>query len=229
MKYSELICEDDPKNITHIVTEITTKCQPFLKKISYETSDYLIFRGLGIYTPQLYDTKGELITAPGFNPNRYPKDTPRYLHKELNHIFTHLFKFPFRNGTFVTSNSDMAKDYGNVVLIIPIGEFHYLWSPHVKDLFEDWDEFESGEIFNAKQKGDPSPNIEDMCNKYLELMERNVMQYRTINLKDAIESGNEIMIYCDRYFVFPHKNLAVMTALKQIQKNHVTKNNKLPL
>lgn len=233
MKIKELIYEAyetennhvyNIETVNRLITEIIARCQPFLKALSYKAHDKQLYRGIGsIPPPSLLTPTGELRTYPGHNPHRSPSNTPKAVHTEINHIFTRMFQFPFRNGTFVTHNIHIAETYGMVVTVLPIGDFHFLWSPYVDDLFGNWDEFESDELFKSKTTGTPRPTNEVIQNKYLDIIESNQLQYRTTNLLDAVDSGNEIMIYCDRCIVLPTENSTVKDALVQIQQNHGNK------
>ena len=220
MKIQELLYEsnDLKENIAKVVTTITTNCQPFLHETNYQINDLRMFRGLMNYVTQVYDSNNELTNAPGYNPKRKPKDTPKYLHTELNRIFTKLFHFPFRNGTFVSGSRSFAAGYGNVSLTIPIGEFHYLWSPKVEDLFEHWQNFETETILHSMQTNAYSTNS-IRWEAYLDMIRRNDVQYQTTNLIQGIKSDHEIMLYCDRCFVLPEEPV-ITIALKQIQNNH---------
>lgn len=220
MKLKTLLLESI---VTRLVTEITTHCQPFLKEIHYNINDNILYRGIGnIPIPSILTQNDEIRTYPGHNPNRYPKDTPKVVHTELNHIFTQMFHYPFRNGTFVTGSSHIAEEYGSISITIPIGEFHYLWSPYVEDLFGNWDEFESDKLFASRTTGAPKPATEDIEDAFLNLIETNELQYQTTDLLAAIKSGHEIMIYCDKCYVLPVKEENVALALRQIQRMHTS-------
>jgi len=66
-------------------------------------------------------------------------------------------------------------NYGLSTVIFPIGEFKFLWSPHVQDLWSD--------VISADPK--------DM----------DLLRYKMDDLHDAIESGNEIMIGCKSAYI----------------------------
>lgn len=222
MKVNELLCENlNPNAVKQIITEITHNCQPFLHDIGYQVSDLLLYRGIGHNVINIHPNSPNILRSfPGFNANRKPTDTPDYVHNETNHIFKQLFKYPFRSGTFVSGSEKEAKQYGNVGLVIPAGEYHCLWSPFVVDFFNEWDEFISTKKFNAKHSNSAIPTNEDIMDSFLDLIENNKFQYRTGNIIEAIHSNHEIMVYCDRVFLLPTDDINVSTALREIQRNY---------
>jgi len=217
LKLKELLREStqDDDITQKLVIEITTKCQPFLKEIHYQVSNECLYRGIGYIPFSLTNDSGNFRVIAGYS-NRKPVDTPQYIHDEANHIFTKLFKYPFRNGTFVTGSYDTASNYGHVGIVLPIGDFHYLWSNYVEDLFNSWEEF-NGEHNTEDNKQD---NFEANQMAFLDELELNKKHYQSSNLLAAIQTGNEIMLYCDHYLILPTKNINVTNALRQIQKNH---------
>lgn len=85
---------------------------------------------------------------------RLPAHTPKELHEFMNDMFQKKFGWPARNGTFVTWDRDTAATYGDLYAVFPIGEFKYVWSPDVQDLYSYVADFVE-EIDNA-------PTIEQM-------------------------------------------------------------------
>ena len=60
---------------------------------------------------------------------RKPVSTPIEVHNFANAYFEDEFGVPFRNGMFCTGDSTFARDYGNLYLVFPVGNFKYCWSP----------------------------------------------------------------------------------------------------
>lgn len=111
--------------------------------------------------------------------NRQPLSTKREKHLELDKLFYEKFGIKARSQSlFCTSSPSDAKSYGPAWIIFPIGEYKILWSPEVVDLF----------VYLTQHPSKPLKEV--------------VSLYRMGGLKDAIKSGNEIMVSCDRYLAF---------------------------
>jgi len=195
MRYRELIGETiDTKNVDCIINELTSKCQPFLQQIDYQLATYPMFRGDSKDSRMVDGACDDLKITVGKQDNRTPKNTSIEMHNKINKIFTKQFQYPFRNGTFVVGAYISARMYGPVSTIIPIGDFHYLWSNKVCDLYSEYATLELTKAGNA----------EEITAIFLDGFSNNKYEYQTSNLKQAIKSGNEIMLYCDKVFVVSH-------------------------
>lgn len=93
--------------------------------------------------------------------DRQPKDTPPELHKLLDWEFKRRFGWYARSeGVFVTGYYQDAKAYGTAIyMVFPIGRYDYIWSPKVKDLYE---EFESQGYLHWFEEGDPLDFLDDI-------------------------------------------------------------------
>lgn len=78
-----------------------------------------------------------------------------------------------------------ASSYGNVFVIFPIGDFKYLWSPKVRDLFVD----------SAPKHYEGGQEVADA---HLESY-----AYENDDLPRALKTRNEIMVLCDKYYAIP--------------------------
>jgi hypothetical protein len=119
--------------------------------------------------------------------NRRPKDSPQRFHQIADEWFTERFGIPFRSqALLLTSRAFTAKNYGATPahVILPLSAYAFCWSSKVVDL-----------LFAANQM-ENSPL--DEIKSYLDSM-----QYRMEGLAEAHESGNEVMLYCDRYVAIP--------------------------
>lgn len=69
--------------------------------------------------------------------DRKPKDTPGQLHEAFDQAFKNIYGWKARSqALFCTANRKIAKDYGkNVYLIFPIGNYEYLYSRQITDLY----------------------------------------------------------------------------------------------
>lgn len=67
--------------------------------------------------------------------NRKPKDMLPHIHKELDKRFNEKFGWKARSQSlFVTGKYNEARPYGNVYIIIPVGDYKFAWSDEIDDL-----------------------------------------------------------------------------------------------
>lgn len=117
------------------------------------------------------------------NKNREPVDLDPKIHDIADKYFLDKFGFRFRSQiVFCTGDINVADDYGEVRVIEPIGKYEICWSPKVKDFLE----------IQYSITGDITEHVE-------KFIENN--NYQIGNMEAAIESKNEIMLYCDKYRV----------------------------
>ena len=214
MKYGELIYETSTDNTNTIIMEFTKKCKPFLNQVGGSCSSNFMYRGTKGTDPRTRQGAcEELIILPGSQPHRTPRNSTIELHNALNKAFIQLYHIPFRNGTFVNGSVTSASIYGNVNAVIPLNEFHFLWSPDVSDLFSE---------FNAaKYKWSKSLSDDETIHILIDRIMAGDYEYQTTDLLEAIKSGNEIMLYCDNYFSFNPHDTAVRKALDKISKGAI--------
>lgn len=160
-------------------------CQPYLNAVGNDLDTYAMFRGVSKEAlGRMEDTHIEsLYLTPGSYAKRKPKDSPLEIHELANKLFTEKFGVPFRNGVFVTGATRNAKYYGTVTQVIPIGEFNFCWSPMVQDFYTVSEEARSEE---------------DAMDETRRLIST---EYQNTNLKQAILSHHEIMLYCEKVLI----------------------------
>jgi hypothetical protein len=146
--------------------------------ISFETLAF--YRGLSSDIPL---DRASLLKP---RKDRNPRDTPANLHETANSWFTKKFGVPYRNALFVTPNRVIAQFYGkspdHCVRIIPLGSYSYCWSSRYAD-------------FLHLAKDAPSS---DALTYRLESA-----GYATTDLNMAHSSGNELMLFCEKYIAIP--------------------------
>lgn len=145
MKLREILTEkitDDPIKLADILHR---DCEMFLNETKPQRSEgsksgYLpvFYRGHKIKNDSILKRRPR-------KENRRPKDTPQELHDMLNEMFVKKFGWPVRNGVFATTNYEQDKEYGDVSVFMPIGEYKYAWSPKVTDLYMDLNDTFIGE------------------------------------------------------------------------------------
>ena len=192
---------------------IISKCKPFLETINYNTLNETLYRGVHSNSRQYMQVDKEtgLRVVNGINPNRQPKDTDARIHKCINEAFVKKYGVPFRNGTFTSGNLQQAHTYGNMVSVIfPIGDFKFLWSAEIDDLYiASLDVIDRFEAYSSAAKTPENITAEllDWAN------------YQDTDLVKGIQSGNEIMLYCDKCILLrmnrAHDTLDVLQAIQQ--------------
>ena len=159
----------------NFIWQIKDNCDSYLRQNPGAMSLGQIYRG--IHSSQNTLTKKVRLD------NRRPLDSNQSVHDELNKLFKEQFGEPFRNAMFCSSDQSQVSSYGEVYIIFPIGDFTFLWSPDVEDTFAKYEHRLS--------------HISDEDFVYKLVAEND---YYTDNLTKAIQSGNEIMMRCKRYY-----------------------------
>lgn len=150
-------------------------CIPFLEMIDYDVDNYTLYRGMSVPLPSVYNSHNIGI-IPGFREDRRPKDTPIDVHNKMNKLMELNFGKKFRNGLFVSGDIVHAQGYNtNTFMVFPIGEFDFCWSDKYIDA--------------AIGLTEHSP--ESLIPDY----------YRNNDMKWAIESQNEIMLYVNQCYI----------------------------
>lgn len=133
---------------------------------------------------------------------RRPLNTPPHIQVLVDEWFYKKFGVqPRSSGLFCVGEPLNDFVYGPSYIIFPIGKFRYIWSPTVFDFFEDF----LGDKVNVTAE-----EIEEF------LSEQN---YKMTDLDKAIDSRNEIMVLCERYYAFSITNMMQLEiALKKVRR-----------
>ena len=160
-------------------------CAKFLKEMRGEYD--LLFRGSY--------KKVNRIAKIKHNKERKPKDTPQELHDLLNKKFKKKFGWPVRNGIFTTSSYIMADGYGIPYKFFPIGDYKYVYSTKIEDLFQYFEDRDITIFFSDDNKYD---------NNYIyDVIEGAIKTYKDTGLyKQVVTPSNyEITFWCDYYYL----------------------------
>lgn len=171
----------------NIVKMIKANCKPWLstiKPIIYKNKGFIRYVG----------RKNKVETIKRFTPrtDREPKDSSRELHDLFDSGFLERFGWKARSeGVFVwpSNNLDTFNKDSLWTFFYPIGEFKYIWSPRVKDLY----------------------NIQHLA---LEDPDKYLKTYTDKNLfksfKSDLNFGNEVMFKCNFYYLVSIRYLNVL-------------------
>lgn len=171
-------------------------CAPFLKE---SKQNGLIYRGIKGLNPEDADNVAReansvpvddlLYWTKTVRTDRKPKDTHPSMHAMINDWFKKKFGFGARSETMFCLGEKGIKNlrqYGTPCIVFPIGEFQYVWSPTVTDLYN-----EVGKLILLQDEGELIDYL-DECN-YID---------HELNVAVRRNNGPEIMIKCSRYYAF---------------------------
>lgn len=159
-------------------------CMPFLQQIDFKIAEYPMYRGINpkqrgsTIIPNKRTARQKTVRL----KDRISRDTLQKIHNAINKHFIKMFGEPFRNALFATGRLSSALTYGDAYFVFPIGQFKFLWSPHIFDLWNE-DMVTVDDYLNTIDGGD----------------------YQTTDLKSAIKSENEIMIRVPKYHMIQYK------------------------
>jgi len=161
------------EHLVDIINDINKRCKPFLNEwlSAYNGKNLKIWYSGRDNKDSYYE--GIIRT------NRIPTSTSGKVHTDIDDYFYKEFGTRFRsNAIFVTGNLKEAMTYGKPYLIFPIGKYTFLWSDEIDDMF----------LYSDILSRDVSKRKNDILNSYT-----------TDYMKDAIKSGNEIMLSGKKY------------------------------
>lgn len=164
-------------NYDEIKQTIMRDCKPYLEQIDNNPMRYPLYRGL---------KKDFVFQKYPVRQDRRPMTMDATDHAYMVKAFKDAgFKANRNNSIFCTNSPTMASDYGKLYQVFPIGDFDYTWSEEIWDLFQ-WLE--------------DNPNVGR--NDYPDLVKS---YHNSQFFKEAIASGNEIMIACDYVYLLNQK------------------------
>lgn len=146
-----------------------------------------------VYRYTRHKINNVFITLPT-RTNRMPMSTPRFLQDLLDDMFLKKFGWkPRSSGVFTNGNPSFLGIYGDMQLFFPVGNYDFIWSPDVGDLYH--------KVISIM--GDLRVTNESDRNGMKKVADRfkidELSIYRNTDLSAAIRSGNEIMFKCSGY------------------------------
>lgn len=130
-----------------------------------------------------------------------PRDSPDEQHRKTNEFFKSKFGHECRNWMFVTGSSNMARGYGELFTIFPIGDFQYLWSPQIEDFANKTEEFRTEIRMQDRQLPYDMVKSEAQAKMDAFIREPGVWNFNT-RIGAALKSGHEIMLDCKSFYMF---------------------------
>lgn len=172
------------KKFKRLWSKIESECVSILKIYRKANVKGFFYRGL---------SSDQLITKRDVLKNRKPKDMDEYTQKHIDEKLFERFKWkPRSEGLFVTGRYDRASEYGNVYAVFPIGDFKFVWSPEVYDLYEQISTLDPDNVL-YERRPDLLTRVRVEANGLL-------LSYKDTDITRALKSGNEVTIRCDKYY-----------------------------
>jgi hypothetical protein len=135
-----------------------------------------------------------------FKEREGPRDSPHGLHAGVNSVFQKNFGFPFRNGLFTTSCKSDARVYGELNVIFPIGKFEWLCNTG-SDFTDLTLMLGHSDLVPGMKLMDPA-RVDIANANLIEIVEKSKDWLHNTDLVKCVESENEIMLKCDKYYSF---------------------------
>lgn len=184
--------------VENIIEMIFKDCDYYINQLRKSNAFKLLYRSSKDST-SFYKLKTSRLET-----GRNPLDTNVIIHNLLNKkIFNPVFGWNVRDGIFASSKR--IPYYGEPYLFFPIGEFKYVWSPTVKDLYEDmFDPQKLDFLYYYADEDDKivNPNIKNISDNDIRLMVKNLQSmYSDKDFKGAVRSENEISFKCNKYYL----------------------------
>jgi len=172
------------------VEQIKRDCQPFLQQVNNQPfNKFALYRGI-------HNTEEPFVTKEVRLKNRKPSDTSLTMHQIIQGYFKKTYGEAYRSAMFTTGDRSTADEYGTLYKIFPIGDFTFLWSKEIEDLYSILDEYDLGGAVEFHKDEDPAGFKEVVNNFKNEVL----TTYQTSELHTAILSRHEIMIRVPKYY-----------------------------
>jgi len=205
----------DQATFKFFITNILRDCQPFLRDLDLKNPRFL-------YSGRKRDTDW---FEQKVRSDRQPKDLSKDIHKDFDDEFLKQFGWrPRSNGLFCTGEEASAYEYGNTFMIFPKGQYKFVWSKriwdlyiHIKKISKTTTSSREGNvlyqyIYNKVAKeihdaGDTPDEgfFDEVTKEYNKLIISIVESYKSTNITEAIDSKHEIMINCQTYYAVRYK------------------------
>lgn len=202
--FKQFISEEEQIDLVKLLLR---DCKPYIEALR---GDGLFRRGVqNLGEAYIATFEGDEIqySKKTVRKDRRPKDMKRGLHNLIDDWFDDQFKGirPRSEGMFCFGEDTSIRtlsQYGEACFVFPIGEFKYVWSSRVDDLYNDLDH--RPDIYNDEKE----------FNDWMQSK-----NYQTTGLDDAVTKKVEVMIMCDSYYAFSRLDgHAVRNAVFEAQK-----------
>ena len=220
---------DEELTISQLRKKVEKDCATWLKRYPHIT----LFRGMSIEDRTgksdmtrtirvVHDSEDPSIPAQkavigAVRPNRRPRDLSINLTVSLDEIFREKVGLPLRSSSlFVVKSRSTAQSYGQPFIILPIGEFHFAWSPYMDDPYNVTDGNMTDELADKLEELLPQiqkkfknvRTVDDVADDERALAYAFKMipdLYQFDSGMNSAGTNTEIMLVCDKYYALPEK------------------------
>lgn len=138
--------------------------------------------------------------------NRAPRDTHPDLADVIDDMLEQKFGWrPRESSIFCTGALSVARAYGKIYRVFPIGQFKYVWSKEIRDITRKIPILLANVGAMSKDVDEDYPK-EVLADFYETLSDNFEGSFLDHDLLGAIQSKNEIMVSCDKYLIIPLHN-----------------------
>jgi len=185
MRLQKYILNEEYDTIESVATMIKKDCKPYLSILRKTCG--MLYRGTLKNVPSdAESSNGVYYFKKKPRMDRKPVDMPPLTHQTLDKLFYEKFGWkPRSEGVFVTGDRGTAAGYGKSFLFFPIGDFKYVWSPKVPDLWT-WIRSHLSQRKDMSERPDLPGIVDTYTNK---------------NLQKCIELEYEVAIKCKEYYM----------------------------
>lgn len=214
MKFKIYLNEKN-NSIENVVKTLKKNCKKFIKEIKF--SKNFLFRG--------HKSFNELMIEKKRRKDRKPKDLDIDTSKYFDVLFNKKFGWNVRSsGIFTTFDINTSEDYGNPYLFFPIGNYKYVYSYDVEDLYSlidddlyginyNWKwEYEKNKYKDCTENGITYNEFKKEKKSELEKMFKNLVNgYTDKNIYKMKNKINEITFDCDYYYLVDLELIEILT------------------
>lgn len=200
MKIHQLF-ENDHSHLTmDNISQIYGDCKPYLDYIGNQVDDLVMYRG--VTSQDLFDA-GKTQSNVNFpryckiidvRKDRKPMSTNKTIHKIADDWFEEKFGIRHRSmSLFTVGNWKSATEYGTPFIVLPRGEFRFVWAKFIDDFFS------SLNVPNRKEYSTPTEY--DELYKYVrDLLDSGGYQDHDLIAALTEFNDHEIMVHCESYY-----------------------------
>ena len=163
------------------------------------STNWLIYRGMSVmFAPDF------VVKYP--RSNRKPLTTNDKVHKTADAFLKKKFGIAFRsNSIFVSRSKDLAKTYGDVYAIFPLGKVHFCWSEHADDFTAAYLNYKHKYVELARAKSLTDDDVNDMMESFEYHFDDDSLQEKYFKHRNFAK--HELMIHCDEYLAVREEKL----------------------
>lgn len=169
---------------------IAQRCKPFLQEL--ENYDHLLLCVL----PILDVDSNNIAIIKGYEYDN--SRIPSYLKDAFNDIFEKYYGYPYCKGIHCYFVDQPIPQNHKQYIVFPVGDFNYCWSPDITSIFD----------YYVSHTSETRIDYEYTYSEVIGYVD-NEVRYKYVNnqIIDAIDTFNEIMVYCDEYIAIPFDSL----------------------